>query len=151
MPTQEPPSTPPKPAPAAGAVEYLSLPAAARLIAQVGVVECLRGLVEVLEQDFRRWNDFHKSARLAQHMPQGVIELMPIADAEHYAFKYVNGHPGNTRLGQPTVMAFGAIARMDTGAPEFICELTLGTALRTAATSVLAARHLARPDSRVMA
>ena len=151
MPTQEPPSTPPKPAPAAGAVEYLSLPAAARLIAKVGVVECLRGLVEVLEQDFRRWNDFHKSARLAQHMPQGVIELMPIADAEHYAFKYVNGHPGNTRLGQPTVMAFGAIARMDTGAPEFICELTLGTALRTAATSVLAARHLARPDSRVMA
>ncbi len=68
MPTQEPPSTPPKPAPAAGAVEYLSLPAAARLIAQVGVVECLRGLVEVLEQDFRRWNDFHKSARLAQHI-----------------------------------------------------------------------------------
>ena len=48
MPTQEPPSTPPKPAPAAGAVEYLSLPAAARLIAKVGVVECLRGLLDVL-------------------------------------------------------------------------------------------------------
>ena len=135
----------------AATVEYLSLPAAARLIAHVGVIECLRGLVEVLEQDFRRWHEFHKSARLAQHMPQGVIELMPIADAQHYAFKYVNGHPGNTRLGQPTVMAFGAIARMDTGAPEFIGELTLGTALRTAATSVLAARQLARPDSRVMA
>ena len=135
----------------AGAVEYLSLPAAARLIARVGVVECLRGLVDVLEHDFRRWSDFHKSARLAQHMPQGVIELMPIADARHYAFKYVNGHPGNTRLGVPTVMAFGAIARMDTGAPVFVSELTLCTALRTAATSVLAARHLARPDSRVMA
>ena len=134
-----------------GAVEYLSLPAAARLIARVGVVECLRGLVDVLEHDFRRWSDFHKSARLAQHMPQGVIELMPIADARHYAFKYVNGHPGNTRLGVPTVMAFGAIARMDTGAPVFVSELTLCTALRTAATSVLAARHLARPDSRVMA
>lgn len=135
----------------AGALEYLSLPAAARLIARVGVLECLRGVEQAIEADFRRWPEFSKTARLAQPTPDGVIELMPVADARHFAFKYVNGHPRNTRLGLPTVMAFGAIARMDTGAPVFLSELTLSTALRTAATSVMAARRLARPDSRVMA
>ncbi|GAB2483844.1 ornithine cyclodeaminase [Comamonas humi] len=132
-------------------IDYLSTPAAARLVAEVGLVECLRGMVQALEQDFARWNDFDKTARLAQHTPDGVIELMPVADARNYAFKYVNGHPRNTRAGIPTIMAFGAIARMDTGAPTFLSELTLTTALRTAATSIMAAKLLARPDSRTMA
>jgi ornithine cyclodeaminase len=50
-----------------------------------------------------------------------------------------------------TVMAFGVLADVDTGAPLFLSELTLTTALRTAAMSALAAKTLARPDSRVMA
>ncbi|MCX5511645.1 ornithine cyclodeaminase, partial [Pseudomonas sp. BJa3] len=50
-----------------------------------------------------------------------------------------------------TVMAFGALARVSTGEPLLISELTLTTALRTAATSALAARALARPGSRRMA
>jgi ornithine cyclodeaminase len=50
-----------------------------------------------------------------------------------------------------TVMAFGVLADVDTGAPLFLSELTLTTALRTAAMSALAAQTLARPDSRVMA
>ena len=133
------------------AIDYLSTPAAARLVAEVGLLECLRGMVQALEQDFARWNDFDKTARLAQHTPHGVIELMPVADARHYAFKYVNGHPRNTRAGIPTIMAFGALARMDTGAPTFLSELTLTTALRTAATSVMAAKRLARPGSSAMA
>ena len=29
----------------------------------------------------------------------GVIELMPVSDAQRYAFKYVNGHPSNTARG----------------------------------------------------
>lgn len=144
------PLTPPH-SPYSSAIDYLSTPAAARLIAEVGLVECLRGMVQALEEDFARWNDFDKTARLAQHTPDGVIELMPVADARHYAFKYVNGHPRNTRAGIPTIMAFGALARMDTGAPTFLSELTLTTALRTVATSVMAARKLARPDSRTMA
>jgi ornithine cyclodeaminase len=37
------------------------------------------------------------------------------------------------------------------GYPTFVAEMTLLTALRTAATSAMAARHLARPDARVMA
>lgn len=76
---------------------------------------------------------------------------MPVADAGLYAFKYVNGHPKNTRLGLPTVMAFGALSDVASGAPLLLSEMTLTTAIRTAATSALAARYLAREDSRSMA
>jgi len=88
---------------------------------------------------------------VAHHARQGVVELMPIADGHRYSFKYVNGHPGNTRRGLSTVMAFGVLADMATGAPLLLSELTLTTAMRTAATSAVAAQLLARPGSRVMA
>ncbi|MBL0243017.1 MAG: ornithine cyclodeaminase [Rhodoferax sp.] len=104
-----------------------------------------------LQQDFLRWNSFDKSPRLAAHSPDGVIELMPIADTKTFTFKYVNGHPKNTARGLPTVMAFGVLADVASGYPLLVSELTLTTALRTAATSALAARTLARPNSRVMA
>jgi ornithine cyclodeaminase len=48
-------------------------------------------------------------------------------------------------------MAFGVLADVGTGAPELLSELTLTTALRTAAMSAVAARALARPNSKSMA
>jgi ornithine cyclodeaminase len=48
-------------------------------------------------------------------------------------------------------MAFGVLADVATGLPTLVSELTLTTALRTAATSAMAAQTLARPNSRVMA
>jgi ornithine cyclodeaminase len=74
-----------------------------------------------------------------------------VSDGTAYSFKYVNGHPKNTREGLPTVMAFGVLADVDTGRPTLLSELTLTTAMRTAATSVMAAKHLARKGSKVMA
>ncbi len=133
------------------AVDFLSTQAAATLVQTVGLLPCLRALVTALEEDFARWQDFDKSARLAQHTPDGVMELMPVADADHFAFKYVNGHPKNPQRGIPSIMAFGALVRADTGAPVLLTELTLTTALRTAATSVMAAKRLARVNSRTMA
>ena len=121
------------------------------IVAAKGLAACLGTLVSYLEQDFSRWTEFDKSARVANHSRDGVIELMPISDASLYSFKYVNGHPKNTRAGLPTVMAFGLLAAVDTGRPELLSELTLTTAMRTAATSVMVARRLARADSRVMA
>jgi ornithine cyclodeaminase len=50
-----------------------------------------------------------------------------------------------------TVTAFGVLSDVVTGYPLLLSELTLTTALRTAATSALAARRMARADSRVMA
>ena len=121
------------------------------IVSAKGLGTVLGTLVSYLEQDFARWAQFDKSARVANHSADGVIELMPISDASLYSFKYVNGHPKNTRAGLPTVMAFGVLADVDTGRPELLSELTLTTAMRTAATSVMVAKRLARPDSRVMA
>ena len=130
---------------------YLSAPDVIELVRRRGVESCLRGMADYLHADFLRWGAFDKSARVASHSRDGVIELMPIADGQTYAFKYVNGHPRNTRWGLPTVMAFGVLADVATGAPLLLSELTLTTALRTAAMSALAARALARSGARTMA
>jgi len=130
---------------------FLGAERAAELIARQGVADCLRGMAQYIEQDFLRWASFDKTARVASHSSDGVIELMPISDAQWYSFKYVNGHPKNHRWGLPTVMAFGVLADVETGIPVLVSELTLTTALRTAATSALAARALARPGARRMA
>jgi ornithine cyclodeaminase len=127
----------------------------ARIVAAHGLPAVLRRMEEAITADFRRWPDFDKVARVAAHSKTGVIELMPVADAHQYSFKYVNGHPGNARHGLPTVMAFGVLADVATGAPLLLSELTITTAIRTAATSVMAARALmrqeTRPGSRTMA
>lgn len=123
----------------------------ARIVAANGLPALLARMVDYLEADFRRWPDFDKCARVASHSDVGVIELMPVSDAREYSFKYVNGHPKNTQVGLPTVMAFGVLADVATGTPTLLAELTLTTAIRTAATSAMAAKVLARKDSKVMA
>ena len=122
-----------------------------RWLATRGPAAAVAGIAARLEADLRRWPSFEKRERIASHTPFGVIELMPVADADTYAFKYVNGHPFNPATGHQTVTAFGVLADVHTGYPVFLAEMTLLTALRTAATSALAARLLARPDSRTMA
>jgi len=121
------------------------------LLRQTGIEPFLQGLASYIEADFRRWGAFEKAARLASHSRDGVIELMPASDGELYAMKFVNGHPRNTAEGKLTVTAFGVLADVATGYPVLISEMTILTALRTAATSAVAARALARPDSRVLA
>ncbi len=130
---------------------FLSPQDVAAMVRHRGLAATLQGMADYIRQDFLRWPSFDKSARLAAHSPDGVIELMPIADADTYTFKYVNGHPKNTAAGLSTVMAFGVLADVASGYPLLISELTLTTAMRTAATSTVAARALARPGSRVMA
>ncbi|MGC1262138.1 MAG: ornithine cyclodeaminase, partial [Jannaschia helgolandensis] len=53
--------------------------------------------------------------------------------------------------GFQTVTAFGVLARVDNGYPILLSEMTILTGLRTAAASVVAARHLAPKDAKVMA
>ncbi len=131
--------------------QFLSVQDVATIVTRVGVASTLSRMAQYIQDDYVRWQDFDKCARVASHSTGGVIELMPIADAKTYTFKYVNGHPKNTQAGLPTVMAFGVLADVDTGMPELLSELTLTTALRTAAMSAVAARTLARPDSKSMA
>jgi len=129
----------------------LDVPGTVRWIRRDGTDAILAGLVRYLESDLLRWEEFEKVPRLASHTPHGVIELMPITDRELYSFKYVNGHPHNPARGLQTVTAFGVLADVDNGYPILFAEMTLLTALRTAAVSALAARELARPGARVHA
>jgi ornithine cyclodeaminase len=132
-------------------VDYIGIERLLELVTRAGPAEFIAGLAADIEADFRRWAEFDKSARHASHSAVGVIELMPTSDGRLYAFKYVNGHPKNTAQGLLTVTAFGVLADVDTGYPLLLSEMTYATALRTAATSALAARALARPACRVMA
>jgi ornithine cyclodeaminase len=130
---------------------FVDVPTLSRMVERVGLSEFIAGIANTMREDFRRWESFDKSARVANHSDVGVIELMPVSDPERYAFKYVNGHPGNPDKGVSTVMAFGALADTDTGYPVLLSELTLTTAFRTAAASALATEALARPNSKVLA
>jgi len=132
-------------------VDFIGIERIQQLVARRGTARFIEELAGEIERDFLRWDDFEKSPRHASHSPVGVIELMPASDGRLYAFKYVNGHPKNTTVGLLTVTAFGVLADVATGYPLLLSELTVTTALRTAATSALAARRMARPGSRVMA
>jgi ornithine cyclodeaminase len=132
-------------------VDFIGIERIQQLVRQRGAARFIEELAGEIAADFLRWQDFDKSPRHATHSPVGVIELMPASDGRLYAFKYVNGHPKNTAVGLLTVTAFGVLADVQTGYPLLLSELTLTTALRTAATSALAARAQALPQSRVMA
>ena len=132
-------------------VDYTGIERVRELVARTGTAGFIESLAGEIEADFRRWTEFDKSPRHAVHSNVGVIELMPISDGRLYSFKYVNGHPKNTAEGLLTVTAFGVLADVATGYPLLLSELTLTTALRTAAMSALAARWMARRESRSMA
>lgn len=132
-------------------VPFVSVDNMMRFVLHTGVEPMLIELAAEIEADFRRWDQFDKTPRVASHSTVGVIELMPTSDGEHYGFKYVNGHPRNMHAGLQTVTAFGVLADVGTGYPLLVSEMTFLTALRTAATSAMAAVYLAPPGAKTMA
>ena len=132
-------------------VPFVSVDHMMKLINHVGIEPMLIGLADYIEADFKRWELFDKTPRVASHSDVGVIELMPTSDGDVYGFKYVNGHPDNTADGLQTVTAFGLLANVATGYPVLLTEMTILTALRTAATSAVVARLLAPKGAHVMA
>ncbi|MDT0156480.1 ornithine cyclodeaminase [Microbacterium sp. ARD32] len=132
-------------------VRFVDVPNMRRWLIDTGIERAIEGIAETLVEDFRRWEQFDKTARVASHSEIGVIELMPASDGRQYGFKYVNGHPGNPARGLQTVTAFGVLADVDSGYPTLWSEMTILTALRTAATSAMAARVLAPEGATTMA
>lgn len=132
-------------------VPFISVDNMMRLIHHIGIEDMLADLARAIEADFLRWPLFDKTPRIASHSSEGVIELMPTSDGEVYGFKYVNGHPKNTKTGRQTVTAFGLLADVATGYPVLLSEMTMLTAMRTSAASAMAARHLAPKGAHVMA
>ena len=132
-------------------VPFVSVDHMMKLVLHLGIERVLVDLAAEIERDFLRWPLFDKTPRIASHSDVGVIELMPTSDGETYGFKYVNGHPSNMKKGLQTVTAFGLLADVATGYPLLLSEMTILTALRTAATSAMAAKWLAPAGSTTMA
>ena len=132
-------------------VPFVSVDHMMKLIHHIGLHDILKGIAGYIENDFKRWESFDKTPRVGSHTQDGVMELMPTSDGQDYGFKYVNCHPKNTEEGLQTVVAFGLLADVASGYPVLLTEMTLLTALRTAATSAVVAKLLAPKGARVMA
>lgn len=132
-------------------VPFVSVENMMKIVNSIGASKMIAEIAEYIEEDFKRWELFDKTPRVAAHSKEGVIELMPTSDGDTYGFKYVNGHPSNMARGFQTVTAFGVLARVDNGYPVLFSEMTILTALRTAATSAVVAKRLAPKRSKVMA
>lgn len=133
-------------------MKIITVESLTKILDKHGFNKYLLDLMQTLRRDFGRWQSFTKMPRPAMHVPGGVLELMPICDNEiYYTFKYVNCHPQNPLIGQQTVVATGQLSRIDTGYPLMFSEMTILTALRTAANAALATDLMARKDSHVLA
>ena len=132
-------------------VPFVSVDHMMKLVNEKGAARMIAEIAAYIEDDFRRWEAFDKTPRVAAHSKEGVIELMPTSDGERYGFKYVNGHPKNMREGYQTVTAFGVLSDVSNGYPTLLTEMTILTALRTAATSAMAAKYLAPKGAKTMA
>lgn len=85
---------------------------------------------------------------------QGDFRTMPayIEDLDIAGTKVVNAHPQNPKKkGLPTVMATVLLLNPESGNPIAIMDGTLITRLRTGAAGAIAAKHLARKDSKRVA
>ena len=80
----------------------------------------------------------------------GYLFVMPGAasDPPVYGTKVISQHPGNPARELPAIQGFVALFDPETGTPAAIVDGAEITALRTAAASGLATRHLARTDAR---
>lgn len=121
------------------------------LVRKVTLPVFMQRLIDRLQEDYAKWQSFDKMPRIATHVDHGVLELMPICNEHYYSFKFVNGHPKNPTKDKLTVTAVGMLADTQTGYPLLISEMTVLTAIRTAATSALAAKYLARKNSKTFA
>ena len=66
--------------PSAHAVEFVDVASMAKWIQKDGVGNIIAGMVDFLEEDFKKWQSFDKIPRVASHTPFGVIELLQVRE-----------------------------------------------------------------------
>lgn len=79
------------------------------------------------------------------------LGLMPAVAEDAMGLKLVSFYPGNAGKGIPTHFAMVLLFRPDTGEPLAVMDGRLITEMRTAAVSAAMTRHLAAPESHVLA
>ncbi len=112
-------------------------------------------VIRAVESAFARYarGEATVPSRLALTAEEGgLLLLMPSALAgTALGAKLVSVYPKNRERGLPTIFATYVLMEPGTGRPLALLEGGFLTGIRTGATSALAARYLARPDSRVIA
>src|SRR5262245_10143171 len=82
----------------------------------------------------------------------GFLHAMPayLPRLRALGMKWVSGYPSNPARGLPYISGLLVLNDPETGIPDAVLDATWITALRTAAASAVAARHLARRASHVL-
>jgi alanine dehydrogenase len=118
---------------------------------------CMREVMEAVETAFKEKalgrGQMPAKPYLFYTKNNGDLRTMPsyLEELEISAVKIVNVHPDNPKKYKlPTVMATIVLMNPKTGAPLAIMGGTYITAMRTGAAGGVAAKHLARKDSRVV-
>jgi alanine dehydrogenase len=112
----------------------------------------MREVITVVETAFRDWTEGkgEMPSKVYLKVKDGDFRAMPAALPGAAGMKWVNVHTGNPAKGLPTVMAVLIYNDPATGYPLAIMDATEATAFRTAATSAIASKYLARKDSRTL-
>ena len=84
-------------------------------------------------------------------MPDAFIHAMPafIPSLNSAGIKWVSGYPDNQKRGLPYITGLLILNDVETGIPYSVMDCAWITAYRTGAASALAAKYLARPESKI--
>jgi ornithine cyclodeaminase len=103
--------------------------------------------IDALEEAFGTEDPSGGPLRTSVDTPSGSLLLMPAAGERGVGVKLVTLSPDNPARDLPLIHAVYVLFDGDTQAPRALLEGAALTALRTAAVSGLATRHLARADA----
>ncbi|HEY3127918.1 MAG TPA: hypothetical protein VGL91_00530, partial [Acidobacteriota bacterium] len=109
-------------------------------------------LVRALQESFARYraHGWIIPQRTVAEIKQGMLITMPAADALHLGIKVITVFRANADKGIPVVQALYVLFEAATGTPLAQLDGDTLTARRTAATSALACRLLARKEASVL-
>lgn len=129
----------------------VDIPALVNLLKSMTLEKFYQQLVKYMREDFIQAQRFHQSPRVSFHHPDGILELMPVYDNNFFSNKYVCTHKYNHEKNRYVVMGQGLWVDAHTGTPLMMTEMTLLTAIRTAAVSLMMSELMLKPDSQTMA
>jgi ornithine cyclodeaminase len=104
--------------------------------------------IEALERAFARAGEYSQHPREIHSVPGGELLLMPAQGPEGVGVKVLTLNPANEGTGLPLIQGIYIMFAPGSLAAEATLDGGALTAVRTAAVSAVATRHLARPDAR---
>ncbi|MHC4939015.1 MAG: ornithine cyclodeaminase family protein [Planctomycetota bacterium] len=125
---------------------YLTRTEIERCDLSLGEIE--RAIAEGVRDKGRGWIESPPKRGIVPRTDSSIRAMMAHVPAMSAAgIKWVSAFPGNARRQLPTISGLIVLNNVETGFIKAVMDATWITAMRTAACSLVAARHFARPDS----